>query len=332
MLDPKQQLNPRLFEISVRQESLRQGFGDGLMMAAEKDKQIVVLTADLKESTRVDEFAKIYPDRFIELGVAEQNLASVASGLAAMGKIPFITSYAIFSPGRNWEQIRTTICYNNVAVKIIGSHGGLSVGPDGGSHQALEDIALTRVLPRMNVIVPCDAIEATKATMAIAKENQSFYLRLVREKTPVITTDESPFKIGKANLLTEVEDPAVAIVACGPLVYKALQAAKKLKKDGINVSVLNNHTIKPMDEKTIIAVAKKAGAVVTVEEHQVAGGMGSAVAEILVRHHPVPMEFIGVNDRFGQSGSPAELIAHYGLDVDDIMEAVKKVIVRKKYQ
>lgn len=323
------ELNPKIYDLNVEQGAIRDGFGEGLIEAGEKDKNVVVLCADLKESTKVDKFAEKFPERFFELGVAEQNLASVASGMAAMGKIPFIASYAIFSPGRNWEMIRTTICYNNTNVKIVGAHAGLNVGPDGGSHQMLEDIALMRVLPKMTVVVPCDALEAHKATLALAELVGPAYIRLTREKSPIVTTEEMTFEIGKANVLVEVENPEVAIVACGLLVHRALLASRKLEREGIKVTVINNHTIKPLDEVTLLEVAKKTKAIVTCEEHQMAGGLGSAVAEFLSRSYPVPIEFVGVDDRFGQSGSPAELMAHYGLDVDDIVEAVKKVIKRK---
>ena len=264
------------------------------------------------------------------MGVAEQNLAATASGMAAMGKIPFMSSYAVFSPGRNWEQIRTTICYNDRNVKIVGSHAGVSVGPDGGSHQALEDIAIMRVLPKMRVVVPCDSIEAKKATLAIAKSAGPTYLRLAREKTPVVTTSDSPFEFGKANLLWDTESPSVAIIASGPLVYNSLIAAKNLEAEGVSVLVLNLHTIKPIDVEAIVAVAKRAGRVITAEEHQIAGGMGSAVAEVLAANCPVPIEFIGVHDRFGQSGKPEELMEYYGMGVKSIIEMVKRVANRSK--
>jgi len=322
-------LNPKLYDLNVEQKATREGFGEGLIEAAEKDKNIVGLCADLRESTKMEEFSRRFPKRYIELGVAEQNLATVAAGMAAMGKIPFMASYAVFSPGRNWEHIRTTICYNNVNVKIASTHAGLNVGPDGGSHQMLEDIALTRVLPKMTVVVPCDAIEAKKATLAIAQTIGPTYLRLTREKSPVITTADTPFEIGKVNVLVEPEKPEAVIIACGPLVYNSLMAVRKLEREGIKVMVINNHTIKPLDEKTILESAQKAGAVVTVEEHEQAGGMGSAIAELLAKNYPVPIEFIGVADRFGQSGESAELLAHYGLDTDGIVEAARKVIKRK---
>ncbi len=337
MISSYQNLNPKLFDHDVEQAEIRKGFGEGLVKVAETDKRIVALCADLTESTRMESFKKKFPERFIQMGVAEQNLASTASGLAAMGKIPFITSYAMFSPGRNWEQIRTTICYNNVPVKIAGSHAGVSVGPDGGTHQAIEDLAITRVIPRMVVISPCDAIEARKATIAIAKTNSPTYIRLAREKTSVITTDQTPFEIGKAQLLFEPAGGAranVGIIATGALVYKALKVAHDFEKgfDGkiVKIKVLNLSTVKPLDEDTVWRLAHETGAIVTVEEHQIAGGMGSAVAECLSRHYPVPMEFIGVKDKFGQSGTPDELLEHYGMGEKDIREAVKKVLLRKK--
>jgi transketolase len=290
---------------------------------------VVAVCADLEESTRVEWFHKEFPERYIEMGVAEQNLATIGAGLAAVGKIPFITSYATFSPGRNNEQIRTTIALNNVPVKIVGSHAGISVGPDGATHQALEDIGLMRMLPNMTVIVPCDAVEAQKATTACAQTMSPTYLRLGRSATPVVTTLESPFEIGRAEILWESENPQVALIACGSLVHNALLSAKKLQDEGIGSIVVNNHTIKPMDEKTIVEVAAKCGAVVTIEEHQIAGGMGSAVAEVLAQQKPVPIEFIGVHNQFGQSGTPEELLKHYKMDVDSIVESAKKVISRK---
>ena len=329
MLVENQKLNPKLFDVDVEQVPIRQGFGEGLLQAGQEDERVVGLCADLTESTKMIAFAQKFPKRFTQVGVAEQNLAATASGMAAMGKTPFMSSYAVFSPGRNWEQIRTTICYNNRNVKIVGSHAGVSVGPDGGSHQAIEDIAIMRVLPRMRVIVPCDSIESKKATLAIAKNDGPVYLRLAREKTPVVTTADSPFEFGKANLLWDDPAPVVAVIASGPLVYNSLMAAKNLEAEGVKVLILNLHTIKPMDVEAVISVAKRAGRVVTAEEHQIAGGMGSAVAEVLTANYPVPMEFIGVHDQFGQSGTPAELMEHYGMGVKSIMEAVKKVIQRK---
>ncbi len=325
MLNPNQHLNPRLFDLNVEQVPIRKGFGEGLLAAAEKDERIVGLCADLTESTQMHLFRNKFPNRFVEIGVAEQNLATVASGMAAMGKIPFLSSYAMFSPGRNWEQIRTTICYNDQDVKIVGSHAGVSVGPDGGTHQAIEDIAIMRVIPRMTVVVPCDTIEAKKATLAIAAKRGATYLRLAREKTPVITTEDTPFELGKANVLMDPEDAQVAIFACGQPVYNALVAAKKLDKEGIKVAVINLHTIKPLDTKTILHFAKKAGKILTVEEHQKHSGMGSAIAEFLVENYPIPMAILGVNDEFGQSGTPEQLVEHYGLGVDSIVEKTKSL-------
>ena len=330
MLNPKLKLNPKLFS-EPEQVPIRKGFGQGLLAAGEADPQVVGLCADLTESTQMNLFAEKFPERFIEVGVAEQNLVTVASGMAAMGKIPFVSSYAMFSPGRNWEQIRTTIAYNDRPVKIVGSHGGISVGPDGGTHQALEDLALMRVLPNMDVISPCDAIEAKKATMTIAKTNKPSYLRLLREKTPIITTEETPHEIGKAEIywLPEVGLAEVGIIATGGLLYRALLVAKELEQEGIKIKVMNLSTIKPIDSETIVALAKETGAIITVEEHQVMGGMGSAVAEVLAQGSPVPVEFIGIQDKFGQSGTPEELIEHYGMGKDAIKEAVKKVMKRK---
>src|SRR3989338_1144023 len=308
----------------------RDGYGLGLIEAGEKDPRVVVLCADLTESTRSEGFAKKFPERFIEMGVAEQNMAVVASGLANYGKIPFMASYATFSPGRNNEQIRTTISLNNLGVKIIGSHAGLSVGPDGATHQALEDIALMRVQPNMTVISPCDSEEARKATIASVGVNGPAYIRLAREKSPLVTTTETPFTVGKANVLWRGEAPSVTIFVTGPLAHNALLAARQLQGEGVAVSVVNVHTIKPLDAQTLLKEASEAGAVVTVEEHQIAGGFGSAVAEILAGQHPVPIEFVGVHDQFGQSGEPKELIEHYGMGVSHIIAAAKKVIARKR--
>lgn len=330
MINKEAQLAENIFDLKgLEMLPTRDGYGEGVVEIGEKDERVVVLCADLAESTRSHWFKEKFPERYIELGVAEQNLATVASGLASYGKIPFIASYAAFSPGRNNEQIRTTIALNDVPVKVCGMHAGVSVGPDGATHQQLEDIALMRVQPNMTVIVPADKEEAKKATIASVSLEKPVYLRFAREKTPVFTTRETPFEIGTAQILWEEESPHVAIIGCGPVVYNALLAAGKLAEDGIRTIVLNNHTVKPMDTDAVILAAQKAGAVVTVEEHQIAGGMGSAVAEVLSRHHPVPIEFIGVDDMFGQSGTPDELIEHYGMDVDSIKEAVMKVKARK---
>jgi len=332
MLNREEKLNPKIFDEDVEVAYTRDGYGHGVVELGEKDERIVVLCADLAESTRSHWFQEKFPERYIEIGVAEQNLATVASGMAVYGKIPFISSYATFSPGRNNEQIRTTISINNVPVKIMGAHSGISVGPDGATHQALEDMALMRVQPNMTVIAPCDMEETKKAVKASVDIDGPVYIRFGREKTPVMTTVDTPYEIGKANLLWSPSDGGekaqVAIISCGSLTYNALLAAKELQDEGIEVFVLNNHTIKPMDEEAVVDVAKRAGRVVTVEEHQVNGGMGSAVAEILAKNYPVPMEFIGVQDSFGQSGKPEELIKHYGMDKDSIKKAVKKVLER----
>lgn len=331
MINPRAKLNTKVFDADVEQVPIRRGFGEGLVIAGEQNENVVGLCADLTESTQMNLFKEKFPERFVEIGVAEQNLASVASGMAAMGKIPFITSYAMFSPGRNWEQIRTTIAYNNQPVKIVGSHAGISVGPDGGTHQAIEDVAIMRAIPRMVIISPCDSIEAKKATIAAAKINTPIYLRLAREKTPVMTTDETPFEIGKGQIFFEpvAGKPDVGIIATGALLHKALKVARELEKQKIGVTVLNISTIKPLDEKAVLNVAKDAGALVTVEEHQVKGGLGGAVAEFLATEHPVPIEFIGVHDEFGQSGKPEELIEHYKMGESHIMDAAKKVMGRK---
>ena len=328
MLNPDLKLNTKIFDKGIEQVPIRQGFGEGLLQAGEENLQVVGLCADLTESTKMNLFADKFPNRFVQIGVAEQNLASVASGMAAMGKIPFISSYAMFSPGRNWEQIRTTICYNNQPVKIAGSHAGISVGPDGGTHQAIEDIAITRVLPRMIVLSPCDSVEARKATLASVDTGTPVYIRLAREKTPVMTTDETPFDIGKAQIFWSSTNPKVWIIATGGLLHKALLAAKELEGKGIEAEVMNLATIKPLDDKAIVELAKKTGRIVTVEEHQIAGGMGSAVAECLAQNFPVPIEFIGVHDQFGQSGTPDELIEHYGLGTKSIIKAVEKILKR----
>lgn len=327
MLNLEAKLNPKIFDADVEQVSTRDGYGKGLVAAGEKDPRVVVLCADLTESTRSLWFKEKFPDRFVELGVAEQNLATVAAGLANYGKIPFISSYATFSPGRNNEQIRTTICINDVPVKIGGAHAGISVGPDGATHQALEDIALMRVLPRMTVLIPCDAVETEKATLAAASAPGPVYIRFGREKSPVITTQDTPFAVGKAQIFRQGKD--ATIIASGMLLYNALLAAEELSKENIDVRVINNSSVKPLDENTLLAAAKETGTIVTVEEHQVRGGMGSAVAEFLAANFPVPMEFIGVKDSFGESGEPKELIEKFGMGVSSIKEAAKKVISRR---
>lgn len=327
MLNPKLKLNPKVFNDDVEQVPIRKGFGEGLVIAGEADENVVALCADLTESTQMLPFKTKFPERFVEIGVAEQNLATVSSGMAAMGKIPFCSSYAMFSPGRNWEQIRTTIAYNDRSVIIVGSHAGVSVGPDGGTHQAIEDIALMRAMPNMIVISPCDAIEARKATLALAKLGKPAYLRLAREKTGIMTTDETPFRVGKAEVFYQPDGIAhVGVIATGALVRNAMLAARDLEKKGVKVKVLNMPTIKPIDREAIIALAKETKRIVTVEEHQTMGGMGSAVAEVLAQSFPVPMRFVGVKDTFGQSGTPEELVEHYGMGRDAIASAIKSIL------
>ncbi len=316
-----------LFAKDIKQVPIRNGYGEGLLVLGKENPDVIVLCCDLVESTRSLDFAKAYPDRYVEVGVAEQNLAGLGAGMAHEGKIPFITSYATFSPGRNWDQIRVAICYSGNNVKIIGSHAGISVGPDGATHQAMEDIAITRVLPRMTVLVPCDALEAKKATIAAAKMNGPVYIRLAREKTPQFTTEETSFEIGKAQVFRKGKDCTIA--AAGPQVYYALQAAEELKKEKIDCEVINIVSVKPIDEKAITESVKKTGCLVSAEEHQIMGGVGSAVSEVLVKNFPVPQEFVGMPDHFGESGEPNELIAKWGMDSDAIVKAVKKVIKRK---
>lgn len=329
MLNKELKLNEDIFG-KPETKSVRAGFGEGLLEAGRKHGNVVVLTADLKESTAADGFAKEFPKRFFDLGVAEQNLVTVASGFAVSGKIPFATSYAVFSPGRNWEQIRTTICYNNANVKILGSHAGLATGPDGATHQALEDLALMRTLPGMRVFSPCDAEEAKKAVIMSAEVMGPVYIRLSREKTPVITTPETPFLPGRTDMFWVSEKPECAIFATGAMVYPALLAALALEKEGVRTLVLNVSSVKPLDGKAVLSAVKKAKCVVSVEDHQTAGGMGSAIAEFLSSNFPVPQEFVGVKDVFGESGSADDLYKKHGLTKEGIMEAVRRAVSRKK--
>lgn len=308
----------------LEREPIRAGFGRGLLKAGERNQQVVAACADLTDSTKMSLFAQAFPDRFIEMGVAEQNLATVGAGLAATGKIPFISSYAAFSPGRNWEQIRTTICLNDRPVKIIGSHAGISVGPDGATHQMLEDIALMRALPNMVVIAPCDSVEAEKATLAMAADKRPNYMRLAREATPIITTQSMPFEIGKAYVLATGDD--VSIIATGTMTYHALVAAEKLYKDGIAAEVIHVPTIKPLDAETILKSARKTKHVITVEEAQINGGLGGAVAELLGESYPVIMKRIGMQDRFGESGEQEELLAYFGLDAAHIQMVAHQIV------
>lgn len=322
-------LEPYLLDVldKLESEPIRKGFGRGLLEAGKRDKNVVAACADLTDSTQMGLFAEAFPERYIEVGVAEQNLVTVGSGLAAMGKVPFVSSYAAFSPGRNWEQIRTTICLNDRPVKVVGSHAGVSVGPDGATHQMLEDIALMRVLPNMVVIAPCDSVEAHKATLAMAADKRPNYMRLAREATPVFTTDKTPFDIGKAYVYEKGED--VTIIATGTMTYHALETVHLLFKDGISAEVVHVPTIKPLDEKTILASVRKTGAVVTVEEGQIIGGLGGAIAELLGEAQPVPLKRVGMRDHFGESGSPEQLLEHFGLDAKHIRLAVHDVIAKK---
>ena len=311
----------------LNSEPIRKGFGRGLKKAGELDKNVVAACADLTDSTQISLFKEAFPDRFVEIGVAEQNLVTVGAGLAAVGKIPFVSSYAAFSPGRNWEQIRTTICLNDRPVKIIGSHAGLYTGADGATHQMLEDITLMRVLPNMVVLAPCDSIEAEKMTLAMAKDPRPNYMRLAREATPVFTTQETPFEIGKAYVFDKGTD--VTIIATGTMTYQALVAAEKLYKSGIDAEVIHVGTIKPLDAETILNSVRHTKAVVTVEEGQVNGGLGGAVAELLGEEFPVPLLRMGMKDHFGESVTPEELLGHFGLTAKHIVLAAHQVVERK---
>lgn len=306
----------------------RNGYGSGLKAAGEQHPNVVALSCDLTESTRTSDFAEAFPDRFVEIGIAEQNLISVASGMAALGKIPFTASYAMFSPGRSWEQIRTTVCYNESNVKVIGAHAGVSVGPDGATHQAIEDMAIMRVLPRMVVIAPADSIEAHKATLAAAAYDGPVYIRLGREKTPVVTTDASPFVIGKAELFYSKDDAhekTVGIVVTGTLAHNALVAARQLNDQGIGVSVLHMPTVKPLDTEALSEFGVQHEHIVTLEEHQITGGLGSAVAEYFAETVPKRVTRMGVHDQFGQSGTPDELIEHYGMSAESVVATVTEL-------
>ncbi len=322
-------LNKKLFTIKQEEKPTREGFGEALLDIGKTNEKVVALCADLTESVKMDKFRDAFPERFFEMGITEQGMSGVASGLASCGYNPFMASYAMFSPGRNWEQIRTTICYNNVPVKVVGAHAGISVGPDGATHQAIEDIALMRILPNMNVFVPCDAVEAYAITKFLGKFDHPAYLRLTREKTPVILNDDYEFSFGKAIVMQIPKKDfknKVGIISCGPIIYEALKAAKELEKDGIGVTVVNMPTIKPLDTKFLLRFAKNVQAIVTVEEHQIAGGLGSAVAEFLSEYHPIKIARVGIDDRFGQSGKQPELYEEYGLTSKHIVEKVKSII------
>ena len=308
-------------------KSTRDGLGIGIIEITQKDERIVAISAELAESGRLKEFKEKFPERFVECGVAEQNMATIASGMANYGKIPFMASYAIFSPGRNWEQIRTAIAINNFPVKIVGSHAGIITGADGVTHQALEDIAIMRCLPNMTVIIPCDAEEARKATIASVEIGGPVYIRLSREATPVLTREDDEFKIGKANILRAGKD--VTIVGCGWILSEAILASEDLAKEGIECEVINMHTVSPIDTETLVGSVNKTGCIVSAEDHQVEGGLGSAIAQTLAFVRPTPQEFVAVIRQFGQSGTAGELIKRYGLDAESIKDKVRKVITRK---
>lgn len=321
-------LSDKIGHKDIPAEPIRKGFGRGLKAAGDADPQVVALCADLTDSTQMSLFKEAHPDRFVEIGVAEQNLVTVASGMAAMGKIPFTSSYAAFSPGRNWEQIRTTICLNEQPVKIVGSHAGVSVGPDGATHQMLEDIALMRVLPRMVVVVPGDAIEAEKATLQLAVNGQPSYIRLAREASPLFTTDKTPFEIGKAYVLKEGAD--ITLFGTGIMTYECLLAAQELAKAGIDAEVVHVPTIKPLDEATILASVQKTNRALSIEEAQVAGGFGGALAELFGEKYPTPLIRMGMQDRFGESGAPSELLEHFGLTATHIAAQASHIVQNTK--
>lgn len=329
MLNPDLKLNQKLFDADVEIKPTRAGYGEGLLSLGETNPNVVALSADLTESTYAHLFAEKYPERFFQVGVAEQNMAAISAGLAMNGKIPFMSSYATFSPGKNWETIRTTIIYNNSNVKIAGHHAGIMTGPDGATHQATEDISSIRSWPNIKILIPCDSIEAKKATIESANIYGPFYLRFTRDKTPIITTNDTPFEIGKIQIFWTNEDPVVTIFATGYMMYYALLAAKELEEEGIKALVANVNTIKPLDSKTILSLVNKTKAIVTVEDHQVTGGLGGAIAEFLAKTIPTPMEFIGLQDTFAESGNPKELLEKYGMGTKAIKEAVRKVIARK---
>lgn len=321
-------LSSKIGHDDVDQEPIRKGFGRGLKAAGEADNNVVALSADLTDSTQISLFKAAFPERFIQIGIAEQNLVTVSSGMAAMGKIPFCSSYAAFSPGRNWEQIRTTICLNDRPVKIVGSHAGVSVGPDGATHQMLEDIALMRVLPNMMVVAPGDSVEAEKATKLIAQSGKPTYLRLAREASPIFTTEKTPFELGKAYVLREGKD--ITLLGTGAMTYQCLLAARALATDGIEAEVVHVPTIKPLDGETILASVRKTGIALTAEEAQITGGFGGAIAELLSENHPVPLKRIGMQDRFGESGEPAELLEHFGLTGKHIAFATHEFLDQHK--
>lgn len=328
MLNKDLKLNEKLFDEDVEKLPTRNGFGKALVSLGETNPNVVVLTADLSESTKCNEFAEKFPDRFFDVGVAEQNMAAIAAGLGVSGKTAFIASYAAFSPGKNWETIKTTIIYNNSNVKIAGHHAGIITGQDGVTHQATEDIGLMRSLPNLTIFVPCDANEAYKITQEASNINGPVYLRFSRDNTPVITTNETPFDSSKIQTFWTCDDPKATIFATGHMLYQALLAARNLEQEGINVIVANVATIKPADENSIIDLTKKSGKVVTVEDHQIIGGLGSLISEVLAKNNPAPIEFVGLLNTFAEAGNPKELLEKYKMDDKAIMDAVKKVIQR----
>jgi transketolase len=322
-------LNPDLhLKILESEKPIRDGFGEGLLEAGHRNSLVIALTADLSESTRVQAFAESFPDRFFDVGVAEQNLMGVAAGLALSGKIPFIASYAAFSPGRNWDQLRVSVCYSQANVKIVGGHTGLSVGPDGATHQALEDLAMTRVLPNLTVVVPCDANQARQATLAVAQHQGPVYLRTSRDKSVVITTPQTPFTLGQAQIFVEGSDVSMVVIGC--MIGEAIQAVKQLAQESISVELINLHTLKPLDHQALLTSFAKTRAIVTVEEHQIVNGLGAAIAEVTAQNLPTPIEMVGVKNTFGESGKTAELWKKYGLTATEIVKAVHQVLDRKK--
>lgn len=327
MIHPDAHLREDVLTDALPTRPTRDGFGTGVVEAGTADERIVVLCADLKESTRAEQFERAFPDRFIEVGITEQNMAALAAGMSLAGKIPYIASYAAFSPGRNYEQIRTTIALNDTKVVICGMHAGVSVGPDGATHQMLEDIGLMRMLPRMTVIAPADAEEARKAVLAAARAPGPVYIRFGRSPVPLFTTADTPFEIGRALVLTAPADPKVVILSTGSMSYRALVVAERLEKEGVAVSVLHVPTVKPLDTDAVLQAAREAGRVVTLEEHQRFGGFGSAIVEYLSHAYPVPVTRLGIDDTFGQSGEPEELLTHYGLGIDAIIDAVRATAV-----
>lgn len=316
--------------MSVKKIPMRDGYGKALLELIAADSTVIALDADVAKSTRSIWVKEKFPANFVDVGISEQDMVGIAAGLALGGMKPFVSTYGVFLAGRAWDQIRTTVCYNKLNVKLAGAHAGISVGPDGATHQALEDVAIMRALPNMTVVVSCDAEETRKATLAIAKVNAPCFIRFGREGVPVITDESTPFELGKARVCRAGSD--VAIIANGAMLYEALEAAKSLAEENISAEVVNLHTVKPIDTETVIAVAKKCGCIVTAEEHQIFGGMGSAVAECLAANYPVPQEFVAIKDTFGESGQPQELMDAYGLNCNAIISSVKKAIARKLHK